>query len=80
MEDVITSNCSNSYQNLKVIVQPHWEKYFQVIRGGKPTPALFALNWAQYPKVPYVNTEKNDILHDSIQNLISKNEDQASYC
>ena len=80
MEDVITSNCSNSYQNLKVIVQPHWEKYFQVIRGGKPTPALFALNCAQYPKVPYVNTEKNDILHDSIQNLISKNEDQASYC
>lgn len=59
---------------LKILtpVQPHWDKYFQVKRDGKPTSALFALNWAQYPKVQYVDTEKNDILDDSIQNLTLK--------
>ena len=61
VEDVVTQksvNCSNFYQNVKLLVQSRWDKYFQDRRGAKPKGTPVALNWAQYPNVPYVYIEK----------------------
>ena len=56
VEDVTQKsvNCSNSYQNVKLLVHSRWDKYFQDRRGAKPKGTPVALNWAQYPDVPYL--------------------------
>ena len=41
--------CSISYQNVKLLVQSHWDNFFQDRRGAKPKQPLLALNWSNTP-------------------------------